>query len=41
MIGRTSHVAFLGNDHLMSMIFENCLEKTLTAELKIEANKQV
>lgn len=33
VIGRTAHVAFLANEHIMPIIFENCLRKTLHAEL--------
>lgn len=39
MIGRTSHVAFLGNEHLMSMAFQNCLEKTVFAKLRTETKE--
>jgi hypothetical protein len=34
VIGRTSHIAFLGNDHLISMAFEQCLNKSIVIELK-------
>lgn len=29
MIGRTAHVAFLANEHLLPIVFECCLDKTL------------
>ena len=34
MIGRTAHVAFLANEHILSMIFKNCLSTTLYSELQ-------
>lgn len=33
VIGRTSHVAFLGNEHIFPMVFEGCLNKGLFKEL--------